>query len=130
MMLLGLRPLPFPTPIIPSPGPTMAVVRCWGASAIEVGRELLGVPFGVPEGVVGALSTLAFLNPDRGVMFELRKALTGVEISSFVCPFGVVSDSASGPRLKLEEVNGGDDPTILGVSGDFVALAELLKVGT
>lgn len=51
---------------------------------METGRTALGVPFGVSFGVVDALSTLAFLEPDLGVMLELRNALTGVETSSFV----------------------------------------------
>jgi len=96
---------------------------------MEVGRELSGVPFGVPVGVVDALSTLALRDPDRGVIFELRKALTGVEISSLKDAFGVASDSADGPRLKLEAMRGGGDPTILGVSGAFVVLVEALRVG-
>ena len=70
---------------------------------MDVGRELLGVPFGVAVGVVDALSTLAFLDPDLGVIFELRKALTGVEIPSFEAPLGVVSSSARGPGLVFGE---------------------------
>lgn len=48
---------------------------------MEVGRELLGVPLGVPLGVDDALSTLAFLALDRGVILEFKKALTGVSTS-------------------------------------------------
>lgn len=35
----------------------------------------------MPFGVDDALSTLAFLELDRGVIFELKKALTGVSIA-------------------------------------------------
>lgn len=45
------------------------------------GRELFGVPLGVPFGVDDVLSALAFLELDRGVILELRKALTGVSIA-------------------------------------------------
>lgn len=54
---------------------------------IDAGREFpgvaFGVPFGVSFGVEDALSTLAFLELDLGVTFELKKALTGVEMFSF-----------------------------------------------
>lgn len=52
-------------------------------STIDTGLVAFGVPSGVPLGVVDALSTRALLEPDLGVMFELRNALTGVETSSF-----------------------------------------------
>lgn len=48
---------------------------------MDDGRELFGVPPGVPFGVDDALSALAFLELDRGVMLELKKALTGVSIA-------------------------------------------------
>ncbi len=48
---------------------------------MDDGRELLGVPLGVPFGVDEALSALAFLELDRGVMLELKKALTGVSMA-------------------------------------------------
>ena len=51
---------------------------------MDVGRELLGVPAGVPFGVDDALSALAFLELDRGVMLEFKKALTGVSIACLV----------------------------------------------
>ena len=49
---------------------------------VENGLELLGVPLGVPPGVDDGLSSLDFLDSDRGVMFELKKDLTGVAMSS------------------------------------------------
>lgn len=70
---------------------------------MEVGRELLGVPFGVAIGVVEALSTLAFLDPVLGVMFELKNVFTGVEISSLEAPFGPISGSVKGVCLSLGE---------------------------
>ena len=54
---------------------------------MDVGRELEGVRFGVPDGVEETLSTLAFRDPDLGVTLEFRKALTGVEASSFGASF-------------------------------------------
>lgn len=63
-------------------------------STIETGLVALGVPSGVPLGVVDALSTLALLGPDLGVIFELKNTLRGAETSSFVRPVGV-----SGPLL-------------------------------
>lgn len=56
------------------------------------------VPFDVPFGVGDALSTLAFREPDRGVMLELKKALTGVATSSDKCPL------LSSTRLPLRPV--------------------------
>lgn len=41
----------------------------------------MGVLFGVSFGVDDTLSTLAFLDADRGVTLELKKALTGVATS-------------------------------------------------
>lgn len=62
------------------------VISCGDSDAswlytIDDGRELLGVPPGVPFGVDDALSALAFLELDRGVILELKKALTGVSIA-------------------------------------------------
>lgn len=73
-----------------SPRPVEARTSCRGFprfSMEESGLELLGVTFEAPFGVDDALSTLAFLDPDRGVIFELKKALTGVATSSGHCPF-------------------------------------------
>lgn len=103
IILLGRIALPFPTPPIPSPVPMTPFEILGGPSTIEVGRELLGVSFGVAVGVVDALSTLAFLDPDLGVIFELKKVFTGVEISSLEAPFGPVSRSVKGVCLSLGE---------------------------
>lgn len=78
----------------------------------EASLELLGVLFGVPFGVDDALSTLAFLDPDRGVMLELRKALTGVATSSGKCP---LSSPSTRPSFRRSE-----DPFI---AGDAAILA-------
>ena len=67
------------------PSPLVARASSEGFSRLsieETGLELLKVPFGVPFGVDDALSTLAFLEPERGVMLELKKVLTGVATSS------------------------------------------------
>lgn len=48
------------------------------ASIIEVGLAIGGVLSGVILGVDEALSTLAFLDPDLGVILELMNAFTGV----------------------------------------------------
>ena len=61
-------------------------------SIIDTGRVLAGVPFRVPFGLGDAgeiLSSLAFLEPDLGVIFEFKKDLTGVAASSFDITFGV-----------------------------------------
>lgn len=77
-------------------------LSCW--YIIEDGRELLGVPLGVPFGVDDALSTLAFREPDRGVMLELKKALTGVSIA-------VVLSLAESPTPSgVPFCTGGDAP--------------------
>ena len=70
-------------PMIPSPelGPTLFVSKRY-SSMVEAGLELLGVPFGVPVGVDEALSTRDFLEDDLGVILELKKAFTGVDMSS------------------------------------------------
>ena len=71
---------------MPSAEPSVALPKSPSShlSTMETGRTAFGVPFGVAFGVVDALSTLALLEPDLGVMLELRNALTGVETSSFV----------------------------------------------
>lgn len=70
-----------------------------------------GVPVGVPEGVVFALSTRDFLDPDLGVTLMLRKVDTGVERSSF--------DAAAWALLSCHRADGVDGaaPTTLGVIG-------------
>ena len=82
---------------------------------------LLGVPFGVPFGVDDALSTLAFLDPDRGVMLELRKALTGVATSSGKCPLSRPSPSTRLSFRRAEDPFIAGDAAILGVPSLFPA---------
>lgn len=88
-----------------SPSPLVARASSAGFSRLsmeETGLELPGVPFEGPFGVDDALSTLAFLDDDRGVMLELKKALTGVATSS-----GEVSsptpNSSTRPSLRRLE---------------------------
>lgn len=49
-------------------------------TGLAVGGVLSGVAFGVDE----AVSTLVFLEPERGVMFELKSVLTGVATHSLL----------------------------------------------
>ena len=84
-----------------SPNPLEARTSCRGVprfSMEEPGLELLGVPFDISFGVDNALSILAFLEPERGVILELRKVLTGVATSSGHCPFSMPDPS---PRPSL-----------------------------
>ena len=64
----------------------------------EPGLELLGVPFDISFGVDDALSILAFLELERGVILELKNALTGVAKSWGHCPFSMPNPS---PRPSL-----------------------------
>ena len=50
----------------------------------ETSLDGVGLFLEVPLGVGDALSALAFLDPDLGVMFELRNDLTGVATFSLV----------------------------------------------
>ncbi len=99
-----------------SPSPLEARTSCEGVSRFsieEIGLELLGVPSEVPFGVDDALSTLAFLEPDRGVMLELKKALTGVATSSGECP---VSTPDPSTRLRrVEDLLMAEGAVVLGV---------------
>lgn len=81
---------------------------------MEFGLEFLGVPSGVSFGVDEELSTLAFLEPDLGVIFELRNALSGVSISSFL--FGVVLPlcSVCESLLSAGDTTDAGDPASLG----------------
>lgn len=85
------------------------------------------MPFGVPVGVVLALSTRFFLEPDLGVILLLRKVDTGVEKSSL----GVVIISERGARRDNGvETAGCVEPATRGVKGCLpAALAEALRVG-
>lgn len=99
--LMTLDALDFrPEVEILSPSPLVARASSGSSSRLsmeETGLELLGALFGVPFGVDDALSTLAFLEPERGVMLELKKALTGVATSSGNCRV-----SATNPSARLE----------------------------
>ena len=91
--------------------------------------EPLGVPLGVAVGVELELSPLAFLDEERGVILWLRKALTGVEMSSLAPALGVRLDSAVPFRRRVGGVDEGVEPAILGVKGGRVALLAALRVG-
>jgi hypothetical protein len=84
----------------------------------------------VPLGVVFALSTRDFRDPDRGVILLLRKVDTGVERSS-LDPLSVVSFSERGPlRANGVETVGGAVPATLGVNGVLLdVFAEALRTG-
>lgn len=77
---------------------------------VDTGLKLVGVPFGVPFGVDAVLSTLAFLEPDLGVMFEFMNALTGVEMSSFRLPFDVRNPSHCVLLPVLGDTSDTEDP--------------------
>ena len=76
-----------------------------------------GVPLGVSFGVLFTLSTRAFREPDRGVMLEFKKALTGVEISSCATPFGGEPLWGGGPRRNTGVIGDEAAVAILGVKG-------------
>ncbi len=63
------------------PSPLVACASSVGISRFsteETGLDTLGVRVGVPSGAGEAFSALAFLDPDLGVIFELKNGLTGV----------------------------------------------------
>ena len=91
----------------PSPLAARASSVGFRLSREEADFESLKVAFGAPLGVDDALSTLAFLDPDRGVMLELRKALTGVATSSDNSPFSTFNPSTQSSLRRTEEVAGG-----------------------
>lgn len=99
-----------------SPSPLVARASSTGCSRLsmeETGLELLVVVFEAPFGVDDALSTLALLDPDRGVMLELKKALTGVATSSGEVSFSTPNRS-SRPSLRRVE-----DPLMTGEAAIF-----------
>ena len=87
----------------PSPLAARASSVGFHFSREEAVLESLTVPFGAPLGVDDALSTLAFLEPDRGVTLELRKALTGVATSSGSSPFSTFSPSTQSCLRRTED---------------------------
>jgi hypothetical protein len=97
---------------------------------VDKALDCTGVPVGVPTGVDDALSTLALLEPDLGVILEFKKADTGVEISlSLLTRFGVDAESKFAPLRKTLELLGVTDPASLGVNGLLVDLNAELRVG-
>ncbi len=112
MRLLGrdVRPA-----LIPSPSkPFVSSFLCSYLSIVECGLECLGVPSGVPVGVDEELSTLALLEPDLGVIFELRNALTGVSISSFLLGVVLSLTSVRESLLSAGDTVDAGDPASLG----------------
>ena len=80
---------------------------------VEVGRERIGVPAGVSTGVEEAESTLAFLEPDLGVIFELKIVVIGLTISSILLLCGVRSHCDS--LDSVGDLWGVDDPAMRGL---------------
>lgn len=82
-----------------------------GSYILSGSLAAVGVPAGVPEGVVFVLSTRDFLDPDLGVTLMLKKADTGVERSSL--------DAAAWLPLSCHRAEGvvGAAPATLGVNG-------------
>jgi hypothetical protein len=74
-----------------------------GPSTIDIGLDGFGVPLGVPVGVAPGLtiSTLVFLDDDRGVMLLLMRVLTGVAKSA------ALAFTVSGVSLRAELRGGG-----------------------
>ena len=87
----------------PSPLAARASSVGFHLSREEADFEPLMIPFGAPLGVDDALSTLAFLDPDRGVILELRKALTGVATSSCSSPFWIFNPSTQSSLGRTED---------------------------
>lgn len=99
------------------PSPLVARTSSGGFSRLsreETGLELLYVPFGVPLGADDALSTLAFLDPDRGVMLELKKALTGVATCSGNSPFSTFNPSTWPSLRRVEDPLRAEDAAVFG----------------
>ena len=66
---------------IRGPSPLVACASSVGISRLsteDTGLGILDVPVGVPFDAGEAVSALAFLGPDLGVIFELRNGLAGV----------------------------------------------------
>lgn len=104
------------------PSPLVARASSRGSSRLsmeETGLELLGALFGVPFGVDDALSTLAFLDPERGVMLELKKALTGVATSSANCRFSATIPSTRPSLGRVEGPLMAEDVAVLAIPLPF-----------
>lgn len=123
---VGLFAISLSSPAIPSPDPNeSASPATRGNSSVDA--------LGVPVGVVCVLSTLDFLDPDRGVTLLFKKAETGVDSSSLAdATGGVLRLSERAPRRpKGVEAVGGAEPATLGVNGVRLAVfaVEALRVG-
>ena len=90
------------------------------------------MPIGVCVGVEFALSTLVFLDEDRGVILLLKKVATGVGKSSFRESVGDALPSWGAPfRGNGLEVVETAEPAILGVNGALLSafVVDAFKVG-
>jgi hypothetical protein len=122
----------FPTALCPLK-PAVCSLVWW--SAVDPGRELLGVAEGVTLGVDEALSTptLDFLVEERGVTLLLRNGLTGVTslYEDAAAALGVVPLLVRVVRvleeLTVEEAVGATASR--GVKGVFAAVRVLASVG-
>lgn len=86
-------------------------------SIIDTGRALAGGPSGAEFDIGDAgevLSNLDLLEPDLGVMFELKNALTGVDTSSFIKSLDLFGPIPTVFR-KLGDTSDAGDPGALGV---------------
>jgi len=86
-------------------------------SIIDTGRALAGAPSGTTFDIGDAgdvLSNLDLLEPDLGVMFELKNALTGVDTASFEESFDLLGPIPTVFR-KLGDTSDAGDPETLGV---------------
>lgn len=99
-------------------------------SRIETGLDDRGVPLGVLVAVVGdSVPIRDFRLPERGVILELRKLETGVEISSLCGCWDTEGDSELTRRRGDFDRGLGEVPASFGVSGLFVDRKLVLSVG-
>ena len=100
------------------------------ASSVEGVLEWFGVPFGVTVGVVPALSERCFRDDERGVMFVLRKVLTGVETPSFGVNFRMIGVAGAVPaRRRTGERVAVVPPAMRGVKGGRPFFVVVLRAG-
>lgn len=97
----------------PSPLVVRASVAVSRFSIDGTGLGLSGVPLGVPFGVGDVVSALAFLDPDLGVMFELKKGLAGVATQS-----SAKLSSAPAPS-DMPSLRRAEYPFVVGVPASF-----------
>ena len=105
-------------PLVPKPNALCVSLegQC-RPSIMETGLAAGGVLSGVLLGVDEVLSTLDFLEPDRGVIFELKKVLTGVAMSSLVAKAGASCCVPCGSLRSVGVVDETGDRTFEGVCG-------------